>query len=243
MRSLGIVLILLLSSCAAAGQRSAGEETALSCVVSSSDFLPAECSTLDFEVEGVDPAGRYSVLIDRVHALWLADHDATASAWDHIHQLNMFNALNNCSVDDSRFIDCRNVMNDPEQACMEQGGYSNWSMRQCASIRSRIIGLVLAGEIALMVQIMIENSGPDQDLAAQLESIQRSQVAWESFVSADCRRAYLAFAPGRIASLTSIACSTSHNEYRLSDINQDNRIHDEQIDAVDIDAVFSSIAL
>ena len=66
------------------GQQSTEEQLALFCVLTKADLMPAGCSALEFEAQGIVTDGRYAVLIDRTHARWLQQRDSTASAWRRV---------------------------------------------------------------------------------------------------------------------------------------------------------------
>ena len=65
----------------------------------------------------------------------------------------MFNALNNCSISDATFKECRGVMDDPVQACMLEGNYTSAAMRKYSSLKGNILELALLAEIVLMTAI------------------------------------------------------------------------------------------
>lgn len=239
-----LVLTLLLSftlNVSVHAQEMTHEQLALSCVLMAADLAPAECSTLEFEVHGIDADGRYAALIVRTHAGWLQQRDATASAWDHIHYLNIFNALNNCSIDDATFKECQGVIDDPVQACMAQGNYTTVAMGRCASLESNILGLVLTAEIALLTAIEADFTPVDDFQPHPIEALSKAQEAWETFVKAECDREYWRY-QGTMAGLISISCHGGYRKKRIEVINSENRFDDRDVNALDIQKVLSSMA-
>ena len=204
--------------------------------------MPAGCSALEFEAQGIVTDGRYAVLIDRTHARWLQQRDSTASAWGHIHYLNMFNALNNCSIADATFKECQDVMDDAEEACMAQGNYTTMAMSSCADLRNDILELVLRAEIVLMTAIEAVFIPYDDFQPHPVEALSKAQEAWETFVTAECDRAYWRYYPGSISGLASISCHSHHKAKRIEVINRENRFDDRDVNALDIAGVLSRMA-
>ena len=218
------------------------ERTALSCVLTTVNLVPDECSTLEFKLNGLDPAGRYSVLIDGLHAKWLRERDDAATTRQHVHHLNMFNVLNNCSIADATFLDCQDVMDDAEQACMAQGGYSTAIMGSCAGIQDDILGLVLIAEIAVLTAIEKDFIPFDERQPHPEKALIDSQEAWETFVRAECDRRYWNYYPGTMANLVWLGCRNGFRKQRIGDINRENRQENRDVNRVDVEAIIASIA-
>ena len=241
MRLLLTLVIVFFLQFGAYAQIEDPERTALSCVLTTANLVPDECSTLEFKVHGLDPAGRYSVLIDGLHVKWLRERDDAATARQHVHHLNMFNALNNCSIGDATFLDCQDVMDDAEQACMAQGGYSTAIMGSCASIQDDILGLVLIAEIAVLTAIEKDFIPFDERQPHRRKSLIESQEAWETFVRAECDRRYWNYYPGTMANLVWLGCRNGFQKQRIGVINRENRQDNRDANTVDVEEIIASI--
>jgi len=221
MRILIAFLVTLMIPVSGAAFSQTDGTLALSCVISSVDTMPEECAESEITLYGSDPKGRYSDLIDRLHAKWLITYSGDEYVWDHVHFLNAFNALSNCLLQEVAFNDCNNAMDAPIEDCMAQGAYTTIAMNICVGIKIQILRPVLNAEIAIMQDQHRDFTPQDEYHLNPIATLRKSQEAWENFVQMECDRRYYRYYGGSIAGQVYRSCVSGFTIDRIQ------RLHDE----------------